>query len=151
MMKTSIVLVASVSIVRDNKVLIIKENKPSIRNKWNFPGGRIEPGEDILDAAHREVKEETGYDVKLTGTTGIYNFISDTNNQVIMFHFTGEIIGGSLQLDDIEINEYKWIMASDLLIPNLYEIRGADVIKQIVENLINGKNHPVSLYNPKLT
>jgi 8-oxo-dGTP diphosphatase len=150
MTKTGIVLVASVSIIRANKVLIIKENKPSVRNKWNFPGGRIEPGEDILDAARREVKEETGYDVKLTGTTGIYNFISNTNNQVIMFHFTGEIIGGSLQLDDIEISECKWIMASDLLILNLYEIRGADVIKQIVENLINGKNHSLSLYNPIL-
>jgi 8-oxo-dGTP diphosphatase len=46
----------------------------SVRNKWNFPSGRIELGEDILDAARREVKEETGYDVKITGTTGIYNF-----------------------------------------------------------------------------
>ncbi|MCU6794275.1 NUDIX hydrolase [Paenibacillus sp. WQ 127069] len=150
MTKTGIVLVSSVSIIRADKVLIIKENKPSVRNKWNFPGGRIEPGEDILDAARREVKEETGYDVKLIGTTGIYNFISNTNNQVIMFHFTGEIIGGSLQLDDIEISECKWIMASDLLIPNLYEIRGEDVIEQIVENLIIGKNHSLSLYNQKL-
>ncbi len=150
MTQTGIVLVASVSIIQADKVMIIKENKPSVRNKWNFPGGRIEPGEDILDAARREVNEETGYDVKLTGTTGIYNFISNTNIQVIMFHFTGEIIGGSLQLDDIEISDSKWIVASDLLIPNLYEIRGADVIKQIAENLILRKNHPLTLYNPKL-
>ncbi|GIP36098.1 NUDIX hydrolase [Paenibacillus sp. J2TS4] len=150
MKQSGIVLVASVSIFREDKVLIIKENKPAVRNKWNFPGGRIESGEDILDAARREVKEETGYDVKLTGTTGIYNFISSTNNQVIMFHFTGEIIGGSLQLEDSEISDYKWIMASDLLIPNLYEIRGVDVIKQITENLITGKNYSLSLYNQKL-
>jgi 8-oxo-dGTP diphosphatase len=147
MTQTGIILVVSVSIFREDKVLIIKENKPSVRNKWNFPSGRIEPGEDILDAARREVKEETGYDVKLTGTTGIYNFISSTNDQVILFHFTGEIIGGSLQLEANEIIDCKWIMTSDLLIPDLNEIREADVIKQIAENLIIGKSHSLTFYN----
>ncbi|MGM0885079.1 MAG: NUDIX hydrolase [Bacillota bacterium] len=150
MTQTGIVLVVSVSIFKAEKVLIIKENKASVRNKWNFPGGRIEPGEDIQDAARREVKEETGYDVKLTGTTGIYNFISDINKQVILFHFTGEIIGGTLQLEENEISDSKWIMVSDLLIPNLYEIRGSSVIKQIVENLLNRKNYSLTVYNPKL-
>ncbi|MCZ8517778.1 NUDIX domain-containing protein [Paenibacillus filicis] len=150
MPQTGIVLVASVSIIREDKVLIIKENKLIARNKWNFPSGRIEPGEDILDAARREVKEETGYDVTLTGTTGVYNFISSTNNQVIMFHFTGEIIGGALQLEENEIIDSKWIAVSDLLIPDLHEFRAAVVIKQIAENLVNGKNYSLSLYNTKL-
>lgn len=67
-----------------------------------------------------------------------------------MFHFTGEIIGGSLQLEENEIIDSKWITASDLLIPDLHELRGATVIKQIAENLINGENYSLSLYNPKL-
>lgn len=92
MTQNGIVLVVSVSIIREEKVLMVKENKTSVRNKWNFPSGRIEYGEDILDAARREAKEETGYDVKLLGTTGIYNFISSSNHQVILFHFIGEII-----------------------------------------------------------
>jgi len=75
MSKAEIVLVVSVSIIRDDKVLMVKENKLAVRNKWNFPGGRIEQGEHILEAARREAKEETGYDIELTGTTGIYNFI----------------------------------------------------------------------------
>ncbi|MDQ1914318.1 NUDIX domain-containing protein [Paenibacillus sp. GD4] len=93
MTKSGIVLVASVSVLCVNKVLLIKENKPPVRDKWNFPGGRIEQDEDILDAARREVKEETGYDV---------------------------------------------------------DIRGANVFKQIIENIMNGKIHSLSLYNPKL-
>lgn len=104
MTQNGIVLVVSTSILKADKVLMIKENKPSVRKKWNFPGGRIETGEDILDAARREVKEETGYDIKLTGTTGIYNFMSNINTQVIMVHFIGEIIGGSLELQDNEIS-----------------------------------------------
>jgi 8-oxo-dGTP diphosphatase len=37
-------LVASVSIISDEKVLIIRENKPTTVEKWNFPSGRIEYG-----------------------------------------------------------------------------------------------------------
>ena len=43
-----IVLVSSVSILHKGKVLIIKENKPSVQNKWNFPSGRVEYGETIM-------------------------------------------------------------------------------------------------------
>src|SRR5215472_9502719 len=103
MTQNEIVLVVSVSIFKNDEILIIKENKRFARNKWNFPSGRIEYKEDILDAACREVKEETGFDVKLTGTTGIYNFISNSNDQVILFHFIGEIIGGSLRIEEDEI------------------------------------------------
>ena len=59
-------------------------------------------------------------------------------------------MGGSLQLQDNEISDCKWIMASDLLIPNLYEIRGEAVMKQIVENLIAGTYHSLALYNHQL-
>ena len=62
----NIVLVVSVTIYKNSKVFIIQETKPKAFKKWNFPSGRIEIGEDILKAARREVKEETGYDVKLS-------------------------------------------------------------------------------------
>ncbi|WP_413372939.1 NUDIX hydrolase [Paenibacillus taichungensis] len=79
----------SVSIIHEDKLLMIKENKASVKNTWNFPSGRIKYNEDILEAALREVKEETGYNVRLTATTGIgiYNFISSTNHQVISFYW----------------------------------------------------------------
>ncbi|WJH35424.1 NUDIX domain-containing protein [Paenibacillus sp. CC-CFT747] len=87
------VLVACVSILQDDKVLILQENKPTVRNQWNFPGGCVEPGEDIRTAARREAKEESGYEIELTGTTGVYSFISSTNHHVVMFHFIGKITG----------------------------------------------------------
>lgn len=87
MTQNGIVLVVSVSIIHEDKLLMIKENKATVRNTWNFPSGRIEYHEDILEAARREAKEETGYDVKLTATTGIYNFMSSTNHQVILISF----------------------------------------------------------------
>ncbi|WP_315971406.1 NUDIX domain-containing protein [Paenibacillus sp. N3.4] len=105
---------------------------------------------NILDAARRETKEETGYNVKLTGTTGIYNFISSSNHQVILFHFLGEIIGGSLQLDTSEIIDSMWISPLDLLVPN-FELRDKELIKQIVENLMSEeKENSLTLFNSYL-
>lgn len=146
MTQNGIVLVVSVSILHEDKVLMIQENKASVKNSWNFPSGRIEYGEDILEAARREAKEETGYDVKLTATTGVYNFISSTNHQVILFHFIGKIIGGSLQLNATEIIDSKWIVPSDLLVPDLLKLRDQEVIKQITENVISQKEYPLDLF-----
>lgn len=47
MTQNGIVLVVSISVFKDDKVLIIKENKPTAIEKWNFPSGRIEYGEGI--------------------------------------------------------------------------------------------------------
>lgn len=94
MTENGIVLVVSVTLVQGDQVFIIQENKPSVRGTWNFPGGRIEPGETMFEAAIREVKEETGYEVQLTGTTGVYQFISSLNHHVVMFHFYRNRDGG---------------------------------------------------------
>ena len=150
MTQKGIVLVASVSIMKNNEVLLIKENKPSALNQWNFPSGRIEKGEDILAAACREVKEETGFDVKLSKTTGVYNFISNTNDQVILFHFVGEIIGGSLMLEESEIIDSRWVALTELMQLDNAELRNADVLKQITESVIKENFYPIELFKKQL-
>ncbi|MDM5186220.1 NUDIX hydrolase [Bacillus sp. DX4.1] len=150
MIQNEIVLVVSVSIVRDNQVLMIKENKPSAIDKWNFPSGRIEKKEDILLAACREVKEETGLEVNLQYTTGVYNFISASNDQVILFHFRGEIIGGSIKLEEDEIVDYKWIQLSELINIENKVLRNADVNKQIINNLLHNNLYSISIFNKQL-
>lgn len=145
-----IIMVVSVSILHKGKVLIIKENKASVRDTWNFPSGRVEYGEDIMDAAHREVREETGYDVRLTATTGIYNFISSLQQQVVLFHFIGEIIGGSLQLDTIEIADARWITPEDLSTSDVLELRDREVMLQITDNIITKREYPLMLFHSML-
>jgi 8-oxo-dGTP diphosphatase len=141
------VLVVSVSIIRDDEVLMIKENKSTARDKWNFPGGRIEYGEDILHAACREVKEETGYNVGLQATTGVYQFLSQTNSQVLLFHFTAEIRGGHLNLQEEEISDSAWVKVSDLEKCSHEGLRETKVLMQIIDNLVKEKLHSINLFN----
>lgn len=146
MIQNEIVLVVSTTIVQDGKVLMIKENKATVKNKWNFPSGRVEKGEDILEAACREVKEETGLDVKLTHTTGIYNFISSTDHQVILFHFIAQITGGFLSLQEEEIADSKWVNLSNLNRFRDGELRDAKVIRQILDAVKADRLYPLELF-----
>lgn len=145
-----IVLVVSVSIFKDEEVLMIKENKPTAIGKWNFPSGHIEYGEDILSAALREVKEETGYEVKFISTTGVYNFQSSTGDQVILFHFTAKLSGGSLNLTEEEIIDCKWIKLNELAKMEDKELREVGVIRQITNNLQRGNLFPISMFHDQL-
>ncbi len=53
------------------EVLLVRTNKRP--DTWEIPGGKLEPGETLLAGATREVKEETGLDIKIIGVAGLYN------------------------------------------------------------------------------
>ena len=57
---------ACAAIISDNEILMVCHETPS-RTYWTFPGGAVEEGETFEQAAVREVKEETGLDVKVVG------------------------------------------------------------------------------------
>jgi len=58
-----------------NEILVLKRNNPPAKGEWWFPGGRIRRGETFLQTLTREVKEETGLDVKVLGLVGVYERI----------------------------------------------------------------------------
>ena len=53
--------------LRGDSVLLIRRGTPPRRGEWSLPGGRIEPGERAMDAALRELREETGVEAEITG------------------------------------------------------------------------------------
>ncbi len=53
--------------LRDDSVLLIRRGTPPRQGEWSLPGGRIEPGERAMDAALRELREETGVEAEITG------------------------------------------------------------------------------------
>ncbi|MFG2571338.1 NUDIX hydrolase [Streptomyces sp. NPDC048481] len=57
--------------VRDDRVLLARSPAPGGSHEWVLPGGGMEHGEDPLDTVVRELEEETGYRVEVTGLLGI--------------------------------------------------------------------------------
>lgn len=64
---------------RPNEILLMKRSDNA---HWGLPGGYVEPGESVLAAACREVREETGYEIELGRLVGVY---SDPKRQVIEY------------------------------------------------------------------
>src|SRR5437764_14581161 len=70
---------------------------------WNLPGGGMESGETVDEALCREVREETGLEVKVEQLVGVY---SKPQKQEVVLTFRCRIIGGKLQPTE-EIRECR--------------------------------------------
>ncbi|MBU0490909.1 MAG: NUDIX domain-containing protein [Chloroflexi bacterium] len=92
------VVVALVLIRQGDDVLLVRQSYD--QRYWSLPGGMMEHGESVDQAAIREVKEETGLDVRLTRVVGIYSKPAD---DAIAITFEGKVVGGELHpaADDV--------------------------------------------------
>lgn len=54
------VLCASIALWRDEEVLLVRRGRPPLAGKWSLPGGVVDLGEPLAEAARRELREETG-------------------------------------------------------------------------------------------
>jgi 8-oxo-dGTP pyrophosphatase MutT (NUDIX family) len=106
-------------IIRDDGGKILLERRSDC-GWWGLPGGRIEPGESVEQAAIREVHEETGLAVRITGLVGLY---SEPAGRIVTFpdnvvHLvdaavTAEILSGNLTKSS-ESEELRFFLPHEL-------------------------------------
>ncbi|GHF23506.1 DNA mismatch repair protein MutT [Kordiimonas sediminis] len=72
-----------------DKVLLIKRSNPPKADEWSLPGGKQELGETLVEAARREVLEETGIIAEIKGLVDVVDFIDRSpSSQKIAHHYT---------------------------------------------------------------
>lgn len=138
-------IIVGTVIKKNEKLLMVQEAQKKCYGQWNFPAGHLDENESIFEGAIRETKEETGYDVKLTGILSIQNFINKEGIQIIRITFNAEIISGEICFDKSEILDVKWILVKELKQMKDIEIRSAEAIRDIVEDLENGRNYSLDM------
>lgn len=67
-------LVACVLVEKDDKVILLKRASSPERGKWVMPGGYVDRGEQVEEAAIRETREECKIEIKLNGLFGVYSY-----------------------------------------------------------------------------
>ena len=97
---THLVSVAGLVTNEKGEILLVK----SPWRGWEYPGGLIEPGETFQQALHREIREEAGVEVEITGFVGI---CKNVEKDIVNIDFTCRYIGGELTTSE-ESTEVIW-------------------------------------------
>ncbi|MFC7217965.1 NUDIX hydrolase [Streptomyces polyrhachis] len=112
-------VVAASAVVVDNAGRILLQRRAD-SGLWALPGGGMDVGESLPGCAVREVREETGLDVEVTGLVGTYtdprHVIAYTDGEVrrqFNICFTARITGGTLAISE-ESTELKFVAPGDL-------------------------------------
>ena len=104
-MKT--VKVVAAIITKDNKIFATQRGYGDFKDGWEFPGGKVEPGESPEDAIVREIKEELKAEIKVTG------FLTTVEHDYPTFHlsmdcFWAELVDGT-EMTLLEHEAAKWL------------------------------------------
>ncbi|SDH98067.1 NUDIX domain-containing protein [Planococcus glaciei] len=92
------------------KLLMVK-NYGDNGSYYTLPGGAVEAGETLQEAAIREAKEETGLDVSIGGLFSVSeDFFDERGHHAVFFIFEGQVLGGEITIAfPEEIEEVKWM------------------------------------------
>lgn len=139
-------VIAGCVIVRDNKILMVKEGKKTCYGKWNYPAGHVEDFEKITEGALRETYEETGCKVKLTGVLPI-SCVDYKEGTHMIIRFTAEMVEENISFDGNEILDVKWVEIEDIKNMTKNELRGYDVGIKTIYDIENNNIYPLEIFD----
>ena len=141
------VTVATV-VARDGQLLMVEE-RVSGHLVLNQPAGHLEPDESLAEAALRETREETGWDVRLTAFVGAYQWKAPAANgaagrHYMRFAFAAEPLARdpARRLDEGIVRAF-WATPAELF--GMRERHRSPLVAKVVEDFLAGRRHPLEL------
>jgi len=125
-----------------NQIYLIKENDINDigKDRWNLPGGSVDEGEGILEAAKREVLEETGYLTEIRSLLGCYK-ASKGGRSWFYLVLEARVIVAQEKPTDPDVKEGRWFSREDFLNLENSEIVHPDM-KLVYDVAVTGRGLP---------
>jgi ADP-ribose pyrophosphatase YjhB (NUDIX family) len=113
------ILAASVAVIRDGRILLAARGKPPSEGLYSLPGGMVETGETLSEAALRELREEVGVEAKLIGLIAPVEFIErdekgDIKHHVVIAAHAARWVSGEPQTGP-EAKDIRWVTERDIV------------------------------------
>ncbi len=105
-------------VIKDGRVLLVKRSQPPSEGLWAIPGGRVELGETLKEAAEREIMEETGLTIRAGDPVYTFDVIERDDAGRIRFHYVivdlmADYLSGELNASD-DASEARWVSPEEL-------------------------------------
>jgi len=103
-------LAVSAAIFRDGKILLVRRARSPAKGFYSLPGGRVEFGETLHAALHREVGEETALKIEIVDLAAWREVVPGTTGggHYLIMSFAARWSSGEVVLND-ELDDYKWL------------------------------------------
>ena len=135
-------IVAVGAIIMDgDRIVLIRRAKEPARGLWTFPGGAVELGEPVRDAARREVREETGLEIEVGEVAVVLDSVVHDPDGTVHYHyviidFYARLVGGEL-LPGTDVSDVRWASLSDV-----ETLPMTDKAQEIARRLLGGAEAP---------
>lgn len=111
-------LAVSAAIFRDGKVLVVRRARKPALNLYTMPGGVVEAGEMLAEAAAREVREETSLEIEVLALAGHREaMMRDKEGRVerhfVIMCFAARWVSGEVHLNE-ELDDARWLAPSEI-------------------------------------
>lgn len=105
-------------VFNEDKVLLVLRGKPPAEKQWSIPGGCVELGETLQEAAEREITEETGIVIQAKKPIYTFDVIERDEDGQIRFHYVivdlaADYVSGELKAGDDAV-DVSWVSRKDL-------------------------------------
>jgi 8-oxo-dGTP diphosphatase len=105
-------------VIRGESVLLVRRGRAPLVGLWSLPGGGLELGESVRDGVAREVREETGLDVRVGELVAVFERVTRDRTGEVEYHYVVldhvcESIGGAVVAGD-DADEAVWVLKDEL-------------------------------------
>jgi len=104
-------------VIHEGRILLVKRASPPGKGFWAIPGGLVELGETVREAAERELLEETGISVRARDAFYLFDFIDRDADGTIRYHyvivdFLADYLGGEPRAAD-DVSDARWVSPAE--------------------------------------
>ena len=141
------VIISGCLVTKNNKILMVREAKKKCYGQWNFPAGHVEENETLMEAAIREVYEETGCKVKLTGVLPIISVKMDDGEVRLMIRFVADIVEENIKFNEEEILDVQWLDIDEVKNMTEKELRGYEANSNFIKYLEEKRIYSIDVFD----
>ena len=123
-------LAVSAAIFRGDRILLVRRARSPAKGFYSLPGGRVEFGESLHTALHREVDEETALKIGIVDLAGWREVLPGTSGggHYLIMSFAARWISGEPVLND-ELDDFRW-----LTLDGLGDLKLTDGLVQVIQS-----------------